>query len=51
MTAIDIVEDLHRHAAVKSHQPSKVTELIQAADRDFDEIGDLAVTDALKILW
>lgn len=51
MTAIDIVEDLHRHAAVKRQQPSKVTELIQAAKRDLEEISDLAVTDALKILW
>lgn len=46
--AIEIVEELQRLPAVKSHQPKKIVELIQAVEKALQDLSDLGDTGALK---
>lgn len=48
MIAIEIVEELQRLPAVKSHQPKKIVELIQAVEKSLEDLSDLGDTGALK---
>ncbi|KAL3973928.1 GTP-binding protein [Sarotherodon galilaeus] len=46
--AIEIVEELPRMPAVKSHQPRKIVELIQAVEKALQDLVDLGDTGAIK---
>ncbi|KAJ8278530.1 hypothetical protein GJAV_G00088610 [Gymnothorax javanicus] len=46
--AIEIVEEHQRLPAVKSHQPRKIVELIQAVEKALEDLSDLGDTGALK---
>ncbi|XP_039456743.1 uncharacterized protein LOC120433854 [Oreochromis aureus] len=46
--AIEIVEELQRMPAVKSHQPRKIVELIQAVEKALQDLVDLGDTGAIK---
>ncbi|KAJ8260443.1 hypothetical protein GJAV_G00182210 [Gymnothorax javanicus] len=46
--AIEIVEELQRLPAVKSHQPRKIVELIQAVEKALEDLSGLGDTGALK---
>lgn len=48
---IEIVEELQRLPAVKSHQPKKIAELIQAVEKALEDLSDLGNTGALKNPW
>ncbi|XP_059209564.1 uncharacterized protein LOC131988465 [Centropristis striata] len=46
--AIEIVEELQRMPAVRSHQPKKIVELIQAVEKALQDLTDLGDTGAIK---
>lgn len=48
MIALKVVEELQRLPAVKSHQPKKIVELIQAVEKALEDLSDLGDTGALK---
>ena len=46
--AIEIVEELQKMPAVRSHQPRKIVELIQAVEKALQDLSDLGDTGAIK---
>lgn len=46
--AIEIVEELQRMPAVKSHQPRKIVDLIQTVEKALQDLKDLGNTGAIK---
>ena len=46
--AIEIVEDLQKMPSVKSSQPRKIVELIQAVEKALGDLSDLGDTGAIK---
>lgn len=46
--AIEIVEELQRVPAVRSHQPRKIVALIQAVEKALQDLSDLGNTEAIK---
>ncbi|XP_070403557.1 uncharacterized protein [Nothobranchius furzeri] len=46
--AIEIVEELQRLPAVKSHQPRKIVELIQTVEKALQDLNDLGNTGAIR---
>ncbi|XP_058477623.1 uncharacterized protein LOC131448851 [Solea solea] len=46
--AIEIVEEIQKMPAVKSHQPRKIVDLIQAVEKALQDLSDLGDTGAIK---
>lgn len=46
--AIEIVEELQRIPAVRSHQPRRIVELIQAVEKALQDLSDLGDTGAIR---